>query len=123
MKIFINAHAITAVLAWVLAIFSGAGVLSEGGLAAAGTLFIMAITTFITIVDILAIYFAKKQKTDIFSVISIVFWALIYIVYIKALFSSNSLFKAPLMYVSISVVAIFKIIVSAFMIKFKEEML
>ena len=64
MKTFVKIHAITAIAIWVIAIFSGVGVLSEGGLAAAGTLFILAITTFIMIIDMLSIYFAKKQKTS-----------------------------------------------------------
>ena len=123
MKTFVKIHAITAIAIWVIAIFSGVGVLSEGGLAAAGTLFILAITTFIMIIDMLSIYFAKKQKTSVFSVISIVFWGGIFIVYGQALFSSNPLFNASMLYGLITAIAILKITASVFIITFKEEIL
>jgi len=121
MKILINAHAITAVSIWVFLLYTGVGVLSEGGLAAAGTLFIMVIITFITIVDMFSVYFTKKQKSTAFPVISITLWGLVFIIYGMALFSSNERVQAPALYGIISTVALFKIIVSILISKNKKE--
>ncbi len=122
MKIAANIHAVTAVFLWLFVIFSGTGVLKEGGLAAAGTLFIMVVATSIAAIDMLAVFFAKKQKSSIFSIASIVFWTMIYLIYLRALLSPRALFDSKLLYGSIVTIAILKIIVSAFMIKFKEDL-
>lgn len=123
MKKLVSIHAVVAIILWAGVIFSGVQVLPEGGLPAAATLFFMLGITAITVVDMLAIYCARKQKTSAFSVISIVFWALIYLVYLRALLSPNPISDTKLLYGATIAIAMFRVTVSAFMIKLKEDLL
>lgn len=66
MKILIKAHVVTAILGWIIMLAGAIIVISEeGSLPAALSLCLMGVVTAITIVDLLSVYFAKKQQPPV----------------------------------------------------------
>ena len=123
MKILLKGHVVTAILAWLLALYASIVNLSEGGLAAVGALFIIGVFTILTIIDLFSVYFAKRKKILVLPIISIIFWGLIFLPFGNALFSPNIPWKAKMVMSIIGLFALFKIVTSFVIIKTKKETL
>ena len=113
LKLIIKAHVVTAILGWLfLVIGAGVVVKDEGGLAAFLSLCITGIATVITIVDLLSVYYTKKQKTTILPTISTMFWGTVLLIYGISMFYPNTEWQGRVFLGVLTLTAIFKIYVS-----------
>lgn len=113
LKLIIKIHVVTAILGWLFFVI-GAGVVvkDEGGLAAFLSLCITEIATVITIVDLLSVFYTKKQKTTILPIISAMFWGTVLLFYGISMFYPNTEWQGRVFLGVLTLTAIFKIYVS-----------
>lgn len=122
MKLIIKAHVLTAILGWLfLVIMSGALITGEGSPIAFISMCIVGIATVITMVDILSVYYAKKQKTTILPTISVIFWGIVLVIYGINTFLPNMAWQGRVVLGSLTLFAVFKIYVSISLIQGKVQ--
>lgn len=122
LKLIIKAHVVTAVLGWLfLVIMSGALITGEGSPIAFISMCIVGIATVITMVDILSVYYAKKQKTTILPTISVIFWGIVLVIYGINTFLPNMAWQGRVVLGSLTLFAVFKIYVSISLIQGKVQ--
>ncbi len=122
MKLIIKAHVLTAILGWLfLVIMSGALITGEGSPIAFISMCIVGIATVITMVDILSVYYAKKQKTTILPTISAIFWGIVLVIYGINTFLPNMAWQGRVVLGSLTLFAVFKIYVSISLIQGKVQ--
>lgn len=122
LKLIIKAHVLTAILGWLfLVIMSGALITGEGSPIAFISMCIVGIATVITMVDILSVYYAKKQKTTILPTISVIFWGIVLVIYGINTFLPNMAWQGRVVLGSLTLFAVFKIYVSISLIQGKVQ--
>jgi len=122
LKLIIKAHVLTAILGWLfLVIMSGALITGEGSPIAFISMCIVGIATVITMVDILSVYYAKKQKTTILPTISAIFWGIVLVIYGINTFLPNMAWQGRVVLGSLTLFAVFKIYVSISLIQGKVQ--
>ncbi len=122
MKILIKAHIVTAILGWIfMAIAAGNVISEEGSLPAFLSLCLLGVVTAITLVDLLSVYFAKKQQPPVLPIISAAFWGMVIILYSWAMFSQNDPWQSRVIYCVLILTALFKITASASIIKMRTS--
>lgn len=122
MKLIIKAHVLTEILGWLfLVIMSGALITGEGSPIAFISMCIVGIATVITMVDILSVYYAKKQKTTILPTISAIFWGIVLVIYGINTFLPNMAWQGRVVLGSLTLFAVFKIYVSISLIQGKVQ--
>jgi hypothetical protein len=117
MKKLTIAHLVTAILGWIIVVVASPIVISEGGLAAAGTLCIVGVATAISFVDILSVFFAKKGLEPVLPMISVIFWGLIFVFYGITMVSPGQEWQGRLSLGILILIALFKIIASISLVK------
>lgn len=122
LKLIIKAHVLTEILGWLfLVIMSGALITGEGSPIAFISMCIVGIATVITMVDILSVYYAKKQKTTILPTISAIFWGIVLVIYGINTFLPNMAWQGRVVLGSLTLFAVFKIYVSISLIQGKVQ--
>lgn len=100
---------------------SGALITGEGSPIAFISMCIVGIATVITMVDILSVYYAKKQKTTILPTISVIFWGIVLVIYGINTFLPNMAWQGRVVLGSLTLFAVFKIYVSISLIQGKVQ--
>jgi len=119
MKILIKAHAITAILGWILVVVMAVIVIKEeGSLPAVASLCLTGVATGITIVDLLSV-FLKKQP--VLPAISVVFWGMVLLLYSWGIFSPNQDWQGRVVFGALILIAFIKIMASVSIIKMRQS--
>lgn len=120
MKTLVRTHVVTAVLGWILiAIGTVIIIKEEGSLPAFLSLCLMGVVTVITVIDLLSVYLAKKQKEPVLPAISILFWGLALVIYGSSMFTNNEPWPGKVIYGVLILIALFKITASVSVFKLK----